>query len=708
MLFTVLYTLSVPKIYEASSVVLLDEQNPAYDFMQFSYGNVSRSSINNNLEILQSRPVLSLALQYIQNHPEQMSFAALKPSTRFNVDDPVYNIRKGLKTSAKKDTDIIRISFQSLDPLEAMVVSNSIADALIQQNTIFARLEFTNAREFLETQLNAVTQRLRTSEEELRDYKVYTGIYQLSAETEHLIERAAIANANLLSASAEYAITKDNLDFLQKELSLQDSLLLDANLAVSTPFIEQLKSEVVRTMSRITTLVNNNDYSEDHPEIMRLNRTLDNATKSLDEEIRKTLSIRAGSIDVFGYRNELIQQISTAQINENLAFARVNSYQTIVDNFENRLSMLPYTEMELARLQRNYRIDEHIFSLLAENLEDARVAEQARIGNIRIIDRAILPHSPVKPNKRINLMVGFMLSIIISTTSAVALHIFDTKIRTLDDVEKYVKPKVLGTIPMMSSLETQDNLETSQQKKSPCLITHYNPKSPNAEAYRTLRTNVMAVKSLTPLSLIITSSCPSEGKSTTLANLAVALVQMNLKVILVDFDMRKPVIHNMFNIKRDNGSSDFLSNTDINLDSIIKNSGISNLDIITSGLIPPNPSELIASNRTDELIKILKERYDYILFDIPPVIVVTDAIIMAKKTDMLLMLIMVNQTDRYTIKRTQSIFENINIPIEGIIVNGIHFDKYFKGYDYYKYFYNYYYEPKTNFKSKIIRKLSNR
>ncbi|MCL2064913.1 MAG: polysaccharide biosynthesis tyrosine autokinase [Candidatus Cloacimonetes bacterium] len=722
LVLTIVYTSTRPKIYEATSVVLLDDRNPAQDFFMFTYGGLSRSSINNTIAILNSRPVLNLALQYIERHPGYEIFPLITADDSENYD-PLLHIRKWMNTSTSRETDTISISYQSTDPLEAMIVANAIADALIQQNTQFARLEFTNAREFLESQLELVIRRLQISEEDLRNFKVETGVFQLSIETDHLIERSAIANANLLSAQAEYTIAKNNLDFLQNELSIQDSLLLSVSLSISTPFIEQLKAEVVRIMSRITTLMNNNEYSPTHPEIIRLNRALENATNTLDEEIRKTLDIRAGSIDVFGFRNDLIQSISTAQLNENLASARVSSYQNIVDTFEERLSFLPDTEMELARLQRNYRIDEQIFSLLAENLEDARVAEQARMGNLRIIDRAIIPTLPVRPNKRLNLLIGGMLGIIIAVSVALILHSSDTKVRTLDDVEKYVKYPVMGTIPFMdlndkivnnekSFIYAEENVFLSkadrlEKYESIRLITHYTPKSPVAEAYRTLRTNIIAKKDKGPLSMTITSSGPSEGKSTSLANLAITLAQMSSKVIIVDFDLRRPMLHNIFEQERNIGASDFLSETDIQIENIIKKSGITNLDLITSGAIPPNPSELIASYRCDELISSLKNKYDFILIDIPPVIAVTDAMIIAKKVDMLVMVIMVNSTDRSVIQRTQTMLENININVAGIIVNGIIHEKYYRGYSYYYHYYYYYYgdsKKKRAFWKRLFRK----
>ncbi|HOD53881.1 MAG TPA: polysaccharide biosynthesis tyrosine autokinase, partial [Candidatus Cloacimonadota bacterium] len=328
----------------------------------------------------------------------------------------------------------------------------------------------------------------------------------------------------------------------------------------------------------------------------------------------------------------------------------------------------------------------------------------------------------IKPKKKMNILIGFVIGLGLGIGAAMALNSMDTKIRTLDDVERFVKVPVFGTIPYMSTSDTEEGQEISEKsgeelvlmkdektKISARLISHYAPKSPVAEAYRTLRTNVMAKKKPGPLSMVITSSGASEGKSTTLANLAITIAQMKSKVCLVDFDLRRPMVHNVFELDRNNGASDYLSDDSVSIDSVIKSSAVENLSIITSGAIPPNPSELIASNRTDQMIKELKERFDFVLFDMPPVIAVTDSMIMAKKVDMLILVIRVNNTEKAVVQRTKSMLENININISGIVVNGIVHEKYYRGYSYYYYYYYYYYgesskKKKNGLFSRFLRK----
>jgi len=183
---------------------------------------------------------------------------------------------------------------------------------------------------------------------------------------------------------------------------------------------------------------------------------------------------------------------------------------------------------------------------------------------------------------------------------------------------------------------------------------------------------------------------------------------MDAKVILMDLDMRRPVIHSIFNLDKKNGASDYLSDTKIKIDDICKKSDIDNLDIITSGLVPPNPSEMLASSRMSEFFDELEEKYDYILVDSPPVIAVTDAMILANQIDVLSLVVRTNVTDRNIILRTKEILANINVNISGIIVNGIDVQKYYSGYAYYYYYYYYYYgegkDKKNKFGLDFLRK----
>ncbi|HOD55325.1 MAG TPA: Wzz/FepE/Etk N-terminal domain-containing protein, partial [Candidatus Cloacimonadota bacterium] len=276
MTITVIYTFTAPKIYQASAKVLLEEKSAGMDLMMFSQG-LGKSSINNNIEILKSRPVVTLGFQLMQKYPDYDLFPIMKRVEEGENYDPVDAIIKSVKVESKRETDILTLSYESTSPSEAMIIVNSLADALVQQTTQTARTEFTNIREFLETQLDAISRRLQNSEEELRNYKVESGTFMLSEETKKLIEKSADASAKLQESQAEQEVSQKNRNHLVDELVKQDTLLSNVSMAISTAYIDKLRDDLVRNKTKIMTLMNNNNYPEDHPEIVKLNMALDNA-----------------------------------------------------------------------------------------------------------------------------------------------------------------------------------------------------------------------------------------------------------------------------------------------------------------------------------------------------------------------------------------------------------------------------------------------
>jgi len=695
---TVYYTARLPKIYSASTRILLEDANKQSDLMFLSTGGLGKNTLNNQIELIRSKPIMNLAWEIMKKYPDWDTFPASQAA------DPASTLGR-MKVESKRETDVLTISFESTNPTEAMAAVNSIAEAIQQQNTQYARLEFTTIREFLETQLDAISRRLQSSENDLREFKNLNKLTQLSEETNKLIEQASDLEAEYEAALTDQAVKAKSLDLLNRQLQEQDSLLVNVDNIIKTPYINELRKQIVDTQSLITKLVTKNEYPLDHPQIQLLYREIENAKEKLDQEIRKLVNL-AVTDDPLATRSNLLTRIVQANIELEMARAKVDGLEQTKEMYNQRLIAIPNTELELARLTRNLMLDEKIHSMMMEKYEDAKIAEQAKIGNIRIIDYAERPTVPIKPRVSMNILVGIIVGLGLGIGTAFLVHSLDTKLRTLEDMENYVRLPIAGTIPVIHEAESKlqefndminsatgenrEQLTRSMHYVMMQLVSHYAPKSPIAEAYRTLRTNILAHKGESSIAILITSSGPKEGKSTTMANLAVTFAQMNSKVLLMDMDLRRPTLHNKFDLEKENGTSDFLIDPEVSVDQVIKPTGIQNLDVITSGFIPPNPSELIASPRTDVLLEELKSRYDYVLVDSPPLIAVTDALILTKKVDMTYLVVRCGFTDKGIIKRTKELMNNIEGRIDGIIVNGIYVQKYYSKQNYYYYYYYYY------------------
>jgi tyrosine-protein kinase Etk/Wzc len=377
--------------------------------------------------------------------------------------------------------------------------------------------------------------------------------------------------------------------------------------------------------------------------------------------------------------------------------ARVSALQGVVKDYDNELSKLPSQSLELARLLRQLRVDEETYSLMTQKLEETRIQEAGQKGNVKILDGAIRPEIPIKPKKKLNLLLGALIGLGLGIGLTFLIEYFDDSIKNPEELEQLGFP-ILATIPEISSKEVapdtpstngnSDELFEARQIETR-LVTHFDPKSPISESYRTLRTNIQFKNKQTKQHVIlVTSSAPKEGKSTTVANLAITMAQMGNKTALIDADLRRPVIHSIFNLKKENGISNYLIGN-AELKDILKPTFVNNLSIIPCGPLPPNPSELLGSSEMAQLIEALRGKFEVILFDSPPVIAVTDAAILSTLVDGVVLVIKAHQTHREAIKRARNLLDNADAKIFGSLLNGVNIKKTY-GTNYYYYYYHYY------------------
>ena len=273
------------------------------------------------------------------------------------------------------------------------------------------------------------------------------------------------------------------------------------------------------------------------------------------------------------------------------------------------------------------------------------------------------------------------------------LDSLDNSVKTVEDIEHNFELPVLGLIPAIHSdggKNGRKNGGDEVARISATLVTKYTPRSHVSEAYRSLRTNIQFSRIDDPLkTVVISSAAPSEGKSTSAANLAITTALSGIRTLLVDADLRRPVIHSLFGLEREPGLSNLLAER-LPLEKVVRPSGIENLSILTCGAIPPNPSELLGSQRMRDLIKLLSQQYDLVLFDSPPVITVTDTAVLSPQVDGLVLVVKSHTTDKRALTRAKTILSNLKANILGVVLNKIELSGLAGSYDYY-YHYNYYY-----------------
>lgn len=399
---------------------------------------------------------------------------------------------------------------------------------------------------------------------------------------------------------------------------------------------------------------------------------------------------------------------------------KVVQLQEQIHQMESQVKGYSSQAIAYQRLLRELDVNKKLYSSLNERLEEMRIAEAQKVADISIVEPAVVPAAPVSGNKRLGVITGAMLGLILGFSFAFLAETLDTSIGTIEDIEKVVKLPVLGVVPSvveelsesrgivqrLCGAFTNKKTRSDGDDRAIRLISHFKPRASCAEAYRNIHTNLKIGPERKMI--LVTSSAPGEGKSSLVTNLGLVMAQSGLKVLLVSTDLRKPVLAKTFGIKREPGLNEFVTKSaeidavmnnitdmmvgEMPLDDIRKTPGIENIWILTSGRLPSNPVELLESKELSDLMVTMRERFDVIIFDSPPVLPVTDASLLAPKMDCVVIVYEGGRTSREALMRTKVQLESIGAKIAGVVLNHTKPQAEFgSSYPYYsKYKYRYY------------------
>ncbi len=367
---------------------------------------------------------------------------------------------------------------------------------------------------------------------------------------------------------------------------------------------------------------------------------------------------------------------------------------------ESELKLIPGGETEYARLDREVRLNEGMYTLFKQKFEEARIAEAEKVSDVTIIDYATLPGGPITGGKKVGVFLGGMIGLLIGFVLAFVVENLDMSIRTIEGVEALLAVPVLAVIPHHHPTPTGAPrrglkkwqaffpfMPQTEENYQDRLIVHDKPKSPIAEAYRSLRTNIKLVEGTTAKALVVTSSGPREGKTTVLINLGLTAAQMGAKTLLVDTDLRRPTIYKSFFMSKEPGIDEVISGGiawqdairglsdmllgGMTLENASKTPGLDHLFILPSGRISLNPSEILGSREMARLMEEFKKNFDVILYDAPPILPVTDAALLASKVEGVLIVYEIGRTARSALLRAKQQMEAAGGKVLGVVLNHI-------------------------------------
>jgi polysaccharide biosynthesis transport protein len=568
--------------------------------------------------------------------------------------EPVRESRGGLY----KETRLIDISYTHGDPATAAKITNAVADTFVRANLEKKNETNTSTSEFLSRRVAELQSQIRNDEEKLVSYAKNNQILSLDASQNTVVERLAGLNKQLLEAEndrkmaeAEYNAAKspgaagalaeaNGKDIADTESKLADLKQKRAQLAVDAtdeaPEIKELDQQIAELQKHLTE--------------MRVRNTSTLLT-NLETRYRQTLAREEALRKSFNQQKSETVTQNEAAINYRILQQEIETNKGLLDNL----------------LQRSKEND---------------VVLAGRPNNISIVDYAVTPDYPVGPARMRSVMLAFVLSLGLGIGLALFLEYLDDSIHSTDDVEKFLRLPALAVIPAMGGSSRRRLLAsaTALQKRNgsnganPELLLKMDSRSPLAESYRQLRTSVLlSTAGRAPKTLLITSSLPGEGKTTTAVNTAISLAQTGANVLIIDADMRRPRLRSIFDLPEKEGLSSILSSEMKPQEMLeaIASDPVSGLHVLTSGPIPPNPAELLGSDQMRKLLEVLGTQFTHIVIDSPPVSSFTDGVLIASMVDGVLLVVHGGKSSRGVVRRSRQLLRDVGAKIFGVVLNNV-------------------------------------
>ena len=728
----VVYNELVPPLYQTELSIIYEELIQPIPNADFFQPNQRRETIlSNQVEEISSR----------QFFVEVASAVSKQTLNRFNLpgeikdDNSTTNyvshiIRKNTEISVpENNSNVIKIKYVNEDPELTLLIAQTIADLITHRTVKQRKQNISSARQLIEDQLTVYKTQLDTAEQQLRNFKESKNISSLNQETNELLAQITEAEVLLTSAKAQKQAMEDRLKFVRQKIQAEQNDLMPNVTETIIPRLEKLSNKLVDLELQRTDLLMKG-YNNQHPKLMNLADEINQTRENLKSETRDLIQ-KGKFVDPLSQLKDFLQESITLEANLKAYQAQERTLEKILEDYNKKIQSLPDLELQLAKLIREVDTNEKIYTMLMEERERTRIVEAQNTGNIRIIDPPILPSSPIRPRKKLNMLIGILIGSIIGSIMAFVLESFDTSIKNSEDIKRFTDLSVIGTIPRIKTdvnghLSIFDRGTKPTKKEISQLITVYENHSHAAEAFRMLRTNLkFSTSDFRSNSVLITSPQPGEGKSTTAINLAITTSQLGYGTLLVDADLRRPILHKVFKMERQPGLVDiiqsstfqkfidehaaahtktlwdnhFVSENTSDLDSmtnepysyLIKDQKLNfesmaslyaeieqvvkpipnfdHLSLLTTGFSVDNTSEVLGSKSMRIFISLLKKKYDVVIIDSPPVLVVSDTSILGSLVDGVLIVCIAGKTYQRTINRTIELLEKGKTNIWGIVLN---------------------------------------
>jgi polysaccharide biosynthesis transport protein len=666
------YTYRQAKVYEATCQVIIEPMAPqvlpgAKDVVELGTGSfwANKEFYETQYRIIQStavgqRTAEKLGLQFDPDYGGS-------PAAASNLTDLGRALAGQIAVKPLKDSRVALITVTDRKPQRAALVANTIADTYIEYNLDYKLEGARSAMAWLAEQEADLKRQLEGSELKLYQFKKDRNLLAVSLDDKQsmLSQNLASVNAKLtdlhihvLEQDAKRRLIEKARNNISEEETLPE---IRSNAAITT-----LRAAFVAMAKEYSDL--SSKYGPEHPRMKAIAAQMDSTKKAYQDEIDVILASFEKSYQAMIDNERSLKILMEKQKQEAIELSKL--------------------EVEYKPLQRSSEQNTKMYGLIATRQKEIDITGPMRTNNVRILERAVVPGVPVRPKPVQNLLMGLLIGLATGIALAFVIEALDNTLKTQADVEQALGVPVLGLVPIIGAVAGGEAVQDNDRVRERDLGVFLDPKSVAAECCRSIRTNILFMSPDRPLkTMVVTSPSPQEGKTTTAINLGVTMAEAGGRVLIVDTDMRRPRLHRSFGVPNHTGISSVIVGK-ATIQEAVKRTDVPNLDVLPCGPVPPNPSELLHTDRFGIVLAECAKLYDRIILDSPPTSAVTDPAVLGNLADGVVLVVKAGETTRESAMHARRQLVGAKARIFGVVVNAIDFSNPAYGYEYY--YRNYY------------------
>lgn len=620
--------------------------------------------------------------EVIQSDP-----VALKTITILNLTDQEGSLMdpeeflENLSVKNVPGTDVLQLTYTDTNPDQAAAVVNALMDFYLLNSVTTNRTQATAARMFLERQSPVVEGNVQKAETALRKFEETNNVADLQEQTTSKVKMIGNLEDQVAQAQAELAETNSQSSGLRRQVGVNLWQAKAANALSQSLAVQEALRELQQAEGQLA--IARTQYQEAHPIVVNLKNRAGTLKAFLQSRVKQVVGEQVqqpkGNLQTGDTQQKLTEEFIDSEVKRSSLTSKVTALSNQLSAYQRQANLLPRLKQIQRGLERRLAVSQVTYQTLSKQLQEARLAENQKLGNAQVLQAARIPEDSTSSTTML-LIIGGLLGSILGIATAFILEALDTSVNTVEKARDLLNYNLLGIIPYLES--SAEVSHTVLKQVTPLMLVRDTSQFTNNEAYRILQANLKLISFDRPLkAIVVTSSVPQEGRSTISASLALTMAQLNNRVLLVDADMRHSAQHQIWQLSNTVGLSDILTEQALYRTAIQQET--TNLDVLTSGVSHPNPTALLDSKNMTLLIKDLSKHYDYVIIDTPPLATASDALILGKMADGMLMIARPGVVDSSSAASVKEALAQSSQNVLGLVINGIILDNKFNSHYFY-------------------------